>query len=118
MECYAMHLQLSLEEEQDFVDFYRTQLPLGSVPSLFFLLFVPFFHFNHVHAHLQAQSEAEGSQLVQGKRWSEKREQIGLRVTESESDRHPRVLSIWVGEIFVSDFNKLPYSLYSQGDNS
>ena len=25
----------------------------------------------------------------------------GLRVTELQSDRHPRVLSIWVGEIFL-----------------
>ena len=31
--------------------------------------------------------------------------------------RHSRVLSIPVGEIFfVPDFNKLPYSLRSQGD--
>ena len=43
---------------------------------------------------------------------------IGHRVTESQSDRHPSVLSIRVGEIiFVPDFNKLPYSLRSQGDN-
>ena len=26
---------------------------------------------------------------------------FGLRVAESQSDRHPRVLSIWVGEIFL-----------------
>ena len=32
------------------------------------------------------------------------------RVTELQSDRHPRVLSIG-----VCDFNKLPYSLRSQG---
>ena len=39
------------------------------------------------------------------------------RVTEWQSYRHPRVLSIRVGEIFfVSDFNKLPNSLCSQWD--
>ena len=36
--------------------------------------------------------------------------------TEAQSDRHPRVPSIWVGKIFcVPDFKKLPYSLCSQG---
>ena len=40
------------------------------------------------------------------------------RVTESQSHRHSRVPSIRVGEFFfVPDFNKLPYSLRSQGDD-
>ena len=39
------------------------------------------------------------------------------RVTESQSHRHPRVLSVLVGEIFLPDFNKLPYLLCSQGEN-
>ena len=39
------------------------------------------------------------------------------RGTKSQSYRHPRVLSIRVGEIFLCLIsNKLPYSLHLQGD--
>ena len=42
---------------------------------------------------------------------------IGLRVTELQSDRHPRVPSIRVGEnFFMPDFNKLANLLRLQGD--
>ena len=41
------HAFTTLEGEQDFVDFHRALLPLGSVPSLFFCNLFSFFSFKH-----------------------------------------------------------------------
>ena len=38
------------------------------------------------------------------------------RVTELESNRHQRVPILRVGEIYLTDFNKPPFLLHSQGD--
>ena len=44
---------------------------------------------------------------------------LSHRVTELQSDRHPKGTHYTGGlNFFVPDFNKLPYSLRSQGDNN
>ena len=40
---------------------------------------------------------------------------IGDRVTESQTLKGTQYTGVW--NFFVPDFNKLPYSLHSQGDN-